>query len=66
MLWGIRMLLVTLNLEARIMNVKDALKKIEEKQITSSIYMLRRWIRQGKIAAEIHSKNKVILPTRSY
>lgn len=40
------------------MNLQEALAILKEKQITDSIQMLRRWIRQGKIEASMVSKKE--------
>lgn len=39
------------------MDIKQALKKLSEKNVTSSIQVLRRWLRQGKIKA-VKESNK--------
>ena len=38
------------------MNIHEALVILEENQVTDSVQMLRRWIRQGKIKATMKSK----------
>ena len=40
------------------MNIQEAMILLESNDITSSKQMLRRWIRQGKIVAELHSKKE--------
>lgn len=40
------------------MNVDEALKYLEKKQITTSRQMLLRWVRQGKIDAKLPSRIK--------
>lgn len=40
------------------MNTTQALKRLEQAGITSSLQMLRRWLRQGKIDAELLSKKQ--------
>lgn len=40
------------------LNTREALDKLNEKTITTSQQMLRRWIRQGKIKATLHSKKE--------
>lgn len=38
------------------MDIKEALEILKENQVTDSVQMLRRWIRQGKIKATMESK----------
>ena len=38
------------------MNIEEALNVLKENQVTDSVQMLRRWIRQGKIKATMVSK----------
>lgn len=40
------------------MTIQEALKILEEHNITSSLQMLRRWIRQGKIVASLPSRKE--------
>lgn len=40
------------------MNIRQAVKYLEEYEITSSEQVLRRWIRQGKIKATMRSKKE--------
>lgn len=40
------------------MNIREAVKYLEEYKITSSEQVLRRWIRQGKIKATMRSKKE--------
>lgn len=40
------------------MNIRQAVKYLEEYEITSSEQVLRRWIRQGKIKATMRSKKR--------
>lgn len=44
--------------EGTTLTIQEALKILEEKNITSSIQMLRRWIRQKKIEAVLPSKKE--------
>lgn len=38
------------------MNIEEALEVLKKNDVTDSVQMLRRWIRQGKIKAEMESK----------